>query len=85
MIGVFALPWQALCLIAIPAIAYWMYYFAKHLHRTRRLKLWEKREAAGLCFICGYDLRGSPERCPECGIESIKLYGERLHREIVTQ
>ena len=37
---------------------------ANHPQRVARFRL-----RHGLCPKCGYDLRASGERCPECGVE----------------
>lgn len=40
--------------------AFWCYSTFRRVRKTRRLR-------CNLCVSCGYDLRGSPTACPECG------------------
>jgi len=49
--------WLPMLILFTPS-ALWFF----RLYRTRRL-------APGLCRKCGYDLRASSGRCPECGVE----------------
>jgi hypothetical protein len=51
----FSLALPVLTLAILPALA------------ARRLRKRYGRRRLGLCAACGYDLRASPERCPECG------------------
>lgn len=48
--------WLLLAVFALPGVI-----------ETILLLRGRARRAAGLCLICGYDVRASPDRCPECG------------------
>jgi hypothetical protein len=50
--------WLLTLLVGMP----WIVFLARRW-RSRAAR----RIAAGLCPACGYDLRASPDRCPECG------------------
>ena len=52
-------PVAAAALFVLPAMRTLLY--------VRRLMLRRRRRSTGQCVRCGYDLRASPDCCPECG------------------
>jgi hypothetical protein len=54
--------WILLALTAALPIA-WLPAMVRRRHRVHR----------GLCLSCGYDLRATPDRCPECGTIPTKV------------
>jgi hypothetical protein len=53
-------PWYSVALLLALGPLAWLVSAGRHRRRRR----------AGWCVACGYDLRASPERCPECGTAS---------------
>jgi hypothetical protein len=56
---VLAVPYWAMLTLAAILPAAWL----------RGLLILQRRRATGCCERCGYDLRASPDRCPECGTQ----------------
>ena len=59
-----ALGWMATLTVLLVGVVGGVLDLRRHYRDTIGLD----RRRRGLCVGCGYDLRGTPKRCPECGL-----------------
>jgi hypothetical protein len=52
---------------AVPAGGFALWGLFDYLYVSRCVRRDTLRTARGECAQCGYDLRATPDRCPECG------------------
>jgi hypothetical protein len=70
--AVVTVPFQ---LLVLPTAVLPAAIFASYVRRRLHNRILNRR---GLCVFCEYDLRGSPDRCPECGaVPTGKLESDR--------
>ena len=61
--------YRALC---VPHWSFALLFAVLPAVRVRSIIRSRRRFSAGLCPACGYDLRATPDRCPECGAASVR-------------
>jgi hypothetical protein len=56
-------------------VPYWWLTALLLVLPARQIRQWRRRrvEKRGFCGRCGYDLRASRDRCPECGEPQVKI------------
>ena len=62
-----------LCSLTFVPIGFAQYYLiGVAIRKLTNWRLYRRRRlTSGLCLKCGYDLRATPDRCPECGTPAI--------------
>jgi hypothetical protein len=59
--------------VAIPYWAIALIFFILPGTLSLTYLRWRRRGSNGYCAVCGYDLRATPQRCPECGARPTKV------------
>ena len=49
------------------AVPHWFLFLATSVLPAMWIRNRLRRPSPGICTRCGYDLRATPDRCPECG------------------